>query len=555
VNSDTFNRHLERGRQQAEEHLGRIADGYRIALQTAGSKAAERFARLATAHLTADATNPGWTPPENQELVDAAELQRDARKRTAAAQKAALRAVVGSALGEVGISFDLANPLAAGLLDGLGVRAQDLEEAVRDQIATAILHGYQQGLSVADTAKAIKQAAWDIATPRAMMLARTHLNGIANGGSILAARLVNNTAGADEPPVGYKQWLATEDERTRETHADADGQIVPIDQPFQVGSEQADYPGDPDLSDEEAANCRCTVVFVDNGGGADVEAEMPLAASGSEPTNDVALDGTVSESLEDTTIAASDLAELEASTAAVTVTVDDAAAPAAADGSPVAWRALLCVEGEPSQDGPSLVRMLKPGGGTWRTLPLPLGVMYDTPHSDGADAVVCGRIDQIWRDTVNPNEIWGAGVFNPDEIGMRAAEMVGNLSLRGVSIDPYVATLEIIEPPLEDDSAGTIGVQPTLMTFAEYVIGGATICAFQALERATISLVENDDGSVESAHVATASCFVLTRTAGPIVAASTVSELQELTETVLALKAAVDHEFEERRRMRAALNV
>lgn len=58
-------------------------------------------------------------------------------------------------------------------------------------------------------------------------------------------------AGADV----VKQWDATLDDRTREEHAEADGQIREIDEPFDVGGEQIMMPGEG--SAENCINCRC----------------------------------------------------------------------------------------------------------------------------------------------------------------------------------------------------------------------------------------------------------------------------------------------------------
>ncbi len=54
-----------------------------------------------------------------------------------------------------------------------------------------------------------------------------------------------------------KQWDATLDGRTRDTHRLLDGQIRELDEPFEVGGKKADAPGyfgDP----AEDCNCRCT---------------------------------------------------------------------------------------------------------------------------------------------------------------------------------------------------------------------------------------------------------------------------------------------------------
>ena len=61
-------------------------------------------------------------------------------------------------------------------------------------------------------------------------------------------------AGADV----VKQWDATLDDRTREAHAEADGQIRAIDEPFDVDGEQIMMAGEG--SAENCINCRCHVL-------------------------------------------------------------------------------------------------------------------------------------------------------------------------------------------------------------------------------------------------------------------------------------------------------
>ena len=55
-------------------------------------------------------------------------------------------------------------------------------------------------------------------------------------------------------------WIAAQDERTRDDHADAHGQEVGLEEPFLVGGEQLMYPGDPSASAEQTVRCRCTFV-------------------------------------------------------------------------------------------------------------------------------------------------------------------------------------------------------------------------------------------------------------------------------------------------------
>lgn len=55
-----------------------------------------------------------------------------------------------------------------------------------------------------------------------------------------------------------KQWMATLDKRTRDTHRREDGEIVNIDEDFPNTGLQ--YPGDPDGAPAEVYNCRCTMI-------------------------------------------------------------------------------------------------------------------------------------------------------------------------------------------------------------------------------------------------------------------------------------------------------
>jgi hypothetical protein len=55
-----------------------------------------------------------------------------------------------------------------------------------------------------------------------------------------------------------KEWISTIDERSRDTHAEANGQVVPKDGEFEIGGEKLPYPGYSDASAGNIINCRCT---------------------------------------------------------------------------------------------------------------------------------------------------------------------------------------------------------------------------------------------------------------------------------------------------------
>lgn len=54
-----------------------------------------------------------------------------------------------------------------------------------------------------------------------------------------------------------KEWVCTHDARTRDSHADLDGEIVPYSKPFSNGLM---YPADAEGAPAEVYNCRCTMV-------------------------------------------------------------------------------------------------------------------------------------------------------------------------------------------------------------------------------------------------------------------------------------------------------
>lgn len=60
----------------------------------------------------------------------------------------------------------------------------------------------------------------------------------------------------------FKGWQTMEDDKVRPMHADANGQIVPFAQPFDVGGQNLMYPGDQSLGAtiDNWINCRCVLV-------------------------------------------------------------------------------------------------------------------------------------------------------------------------------------------------------------------------------------------------------------------------------------------------------
>ena len=137
------------------------------------------------------------------------------------------------------------------------VGAFGLEDVMREIIRDVLLDAATGGWSVGDAADEVVYKTERLAPHTANAIARTDLNGLSNGGSLKAAQ----QALAKHPEPVYKTWLSTPDERTRESHIEADGQTVALNENFQVGGFPMPYPGYPLAPAEEVINCRCTITY------------------------------------------------------------------------------------------------------------------------------------------------------------------------------------------------------------------------------------------------------------------------------------------------------
>lgn len=177
-------------------------------------------------------------------------------------------------------------------------------------------------------------------------------------------------------------------------------------------------------------------------------------------------------------------------------------APAAAARGPLAWTATLVLEGTLTDDG----RCFAPGSITWRELPLTLMAMIETSGEGHNGAIVSGRIDRVWKDGL---AVKASGVFDDGEFGMDIGRMVGEGTLRGVSVDVAVHSyetgdrgdffdedgnwLEQAPEQAADEGEPSIldiifGTEQPIYVVTDGVIGAATVCPFPAFAGADISL-------------------------------------------------------------------
>lgn len=120
-------------------------------------------------------------------------------------------------------------------------------------ITNTVTHGILQGETIKQIAARIAEETGDRAYNTLLRNARTAYTGAQNAGEQLSMKRARDELGIRI----QKRWMATLDDKTRDAHADLDGQIAEIDEPFDSLLGPIDYPGDPDAEPANVYNCRC----------------------------------------------------------------------------------------------------------------------------------------------------------------------------------------------------------------------------------------------------------------------------------------------------------
>lgn len=210
-----------------------------------------------------------WQPKPGQDLVvtkalDPNQVLPSGRVRASAEQIAepVVTRIVGAALDDATRRMAPPGTAIVGLdspavqqaiLDAVA-RIADVSEARAAAIRDVILDRDATDDDLEAIVRAVRgtyaqRAAWAATT------ARTLTAGMTNRTALLAARAAGVTT---------MQWLSSHDERVRETHRVADGQVRHVEDAFIVGGHRLEYPGDPSglpETGEEVYNCRCTLLF------------------------------------------------------------------------------------------------------------------------------------------------------------------------------------------------------------------------------------------------------------------------------------------------------
>ncbi len=154
----------------------------------------------------------------------------------------------------MGLEFDLRNPEVERWINSYVARQiGGINETTRDAIRELIRSGEAEGSSLEKIKESIREYFGDSTERRLNTIVRTEVIGSSNAGTLAAYK--------QSGVVQRKEWLTAIDERTRDTHMEANGQVVGVNEDFMVGGGAGPAPGNIGLAGEDC-NCRCTLLPV-----------------------------------------------------------------------------------------------------------------------------------------------------------------------------------------------------------------------------------------------------------------------------------------------------
>lgn len=118
-----------------------------------------------------------------------------------------------------------------------------------------IMQGMIQGESISKIAKRLKTNLGMTAKGSAVRNARTAVTSVENQGRMDALHYAMSKG-----VICKKEWSAIHDSRTRDAHAELDGVVVDVDEPFVNSIGPIMKPGDPNADPANVYNCRCAII-------------------------------------------------------------------------------------------------------------------------------------------------------------------------------------------------------------------------------------------------------------------------------------------------------
>lgn len=210
----------------------------------------------------AAASFPNWKPSMERHRKRLQPLLEKMAARAAAAGVVHARDAVAKGLGipeskRAPTEDELTRRIRAWAKRHAAEKVVSITATTRRRINRVVTEGLAKDKSPAEIARTIRQHVGGMSPSRSQTIARTETAASMMVGQNDAAEQMSEELGL----ALFKTWTATEDERTRDTHREADGQTVKADDTFMVGGAQLRFPSDPNGPPEEVINCRCVPIY------------------------------------------------------------------------------------------------------------------------------------------------------------------------------------------------------------------------------------------------------------------------------------------------------
>lgn len=156
---------------------------------------------------------------------------------------------------QLGLQFDIRNIEGELALGEYTLKFSDfIAQTNSDEIKAILQIGYSEGFTIETMTNELQDLFGNWEKYRSERIARTETTRAANDGAVKLYKLWG---------MEQKEWLSTNDDRTRDTHLEMNGQIVDINKDFESPSgAKLSQPGDSNAPLAETVNCRCTVLPV-----------------------------------------------------------------------------------------------------------------------------------------------------------------------------------------------------------------------------------------------------------------------------------------------------
>jgi SPP1 gp7 family putative phage head morphogenesis protein len=155
---------------------------------------------------------------------------------------------------KIDLTFNVKQPAVARFIERRAQRfAQEVNETTWNSLRESLGAGLDEGEGLPKLMERVEEVMGERIRSSKEVIARTEVIGAMNGGTLEAWK--------QSEVVGGKEWLAELDDRVRDSHREAHGQVVGLDEDFQVGGGSGPHPGAIGLAEEDI-NCRCSMVAV-----------------------------------------------------------------------------------------------------------------------------------------------------------------------------------------------------------------------------------------------------------------------------------------------------